>query len=155
MPCAAPCKRPGDAAGDRTVSHRFRSDPLAVRAALVCLLDDARLGPLVEDDRGTAEIVLAEALNNVVEHAYAEAGGEIEVTIRLDGTALHCVIRDEGRPMPGNAPPQGRLPEIRGLDDLPEGGFGWHLIRVLSQDLAYRRIDGRNELSFRLLTQTA
>lgn len=66
----------------------FDSDPLAVREALrrlaacppLCLLDD--------DMRGTAEIVLAEALNNVVEHAYAGRRGKIELWLRLLPGAL-------------------------------------------------------------------
>lgn len=99
-----------------------------------------------------AELVLAEVLNNVVEHAYGEAGGRVEVSLQKGPGGVQCLITDEGRAMPGGELPEGRLPggpEIN-LSDLPEGGFGWHLIRSLSTDLTYARVDGQNRLSFLL-----
>ncbi|MDT8857381.1 ATP-binding protein [Paracoccaceae bacterium Fryx2] len=128
------------------------SDPLAVRAALRTLFDTLLLRTMPEDDRSTAQIVLAEALNNIVEHAYANSHGEIEVTLSLQPTGLDCRIVDFGHPMPGGHPPDGSLPPIGPEDTLPEGGFGWHLIRSLSRDLNYDRVDGCNRLSFRLDT---
>lgn len=128
---------------------------MAVRDALQFLFEARQLGQLCEDDRGTAEIVLAEALNNIVEHAYARHQGDIEVTIRVATGSLDCTISDHGLPIPGETLPAGRLPQMLDLDDLPEGGFGWHMIRSLSRDLAYCRVDGRNELTFRLETQAA
>ena len=139
----------------RVVRLVFDSDPMAVRTALRMLFEGRPLHRLSEDDRGTAEIVLSEALNNIVEHAYAVHRGKIEVSVRVAQGALICTVIDQGLPMPGECLPEGRLPEVRGVEELPEGGFGWHLIRTLSRDLAYRRIDGRNELRFRLITAAA
>jgi len=133
----------------------FDSDPMAVRKALKTLLDGCPLRLLSEDDRGTAEIVLSEALNNIVEHAYAAHRGQIELSVRVVRGALFCTVIDEGLPMPGETLPEGRLPEVCGVEDLPEGGFGWHLIHALSSDLAYQRLNGRNELRFRLNTASA
>lgn len=125
----------------------------AVRDGLRALLDTLLLQSLPEDGRGTAEIVLAEALNNIVEHAYAHHDGEIEISLQLRHNELLCHISDTGLPMPGNQLPDGVLASLGDLADLPEGGFGWHLIRSLSKDLHYRRENGRNLLSFRLDTQ--
>ncbi len=136
----------------RTIQLVFDSDPLAVRMALRKLFDGQPLRLLSEDDRGTAEIVLSEALNNIVEHAYAAHQGQIEVSVRVVQGALICTVIDQGLPMPGESLPEGRLPEVQRVEDLPEGGFGWHLIRALSSDLAYSRVNGRNELRFRLIT---
>ena len=36
------------------------------------------------------------------------------------------------------------------IADLPEGGFGWGLIRALSSGLSYRRMSERNRLAFRI-----
>jgi serine/threonine-protein kinase RsbW len=36
------------------------------------------------------------------------------------------------------------------LGDMPEGGFGWLIIRQLARDVAYVREDGVNQLSFRI-----
>ncbi|MDP4034535.1 MAG: ATP-binding protein [Pseudorhodobacter sp.] len=126
------------------------ADPTAVREGLRALFDTLLLRGLSMAKRGTVEIVLAEALNNIVEHAYADAGGKIELTLQLHHAELVCQIEDKGRPMPGGSLPAGELHVIEGQESPPEGGFGWHLIRTLSRDLHYRRIDGRNQLSFRL-----
>jgi serine/threonine-protein kinase RsbW len=129
------------------------SDPLAVREALCALFDRLMVGTIEDDTRTTAQIVLAEALNNIVEHAYAQTPGDIEVTLEISARGLKCSIVDHGSPMPDGALPDGRvavpLPGMT-MDDLPEGGFGWNLIRTLSQDLSYSRVGGENLLTFRI-----
>lgn len=126
------------------------AEAAAVRAALRALFAAPMLQHLPEDTRGTAEVVLAEALNNIVEHAYAETGGTIEITLEPAPGGLACRIVDHGRPMPDGQLPRGVLPHAD-PGDPPEGGFGWYLIRSLSQDLHYARTDGRNLLSFRVV----
>lgn len=126
------------------------SDPIAVRQGLKSLFESLLLQRLEESDRGKAEIVLAEALNNIVEHAYADGVGEIELTISVNRQGLECRIVDHGAPMPDDALPRGTL---AAPEDLPEGGFGWYLIRALSEDLRYARVAGRNQLTFRLTTE--
>jgi serine/threonine-protein kinase RsbW len=121
---------------------------LDVREGLRDLMRCPLVQNLSPDCLGTTELVLAEALNNVVEHAYANYSGQIEVEVRRDPDQLRFHIADKGLPMPGAEPPLGRLPAVGALQDLPEGGFGWFLIRSLSQDLAYRREGERNLLSF-------
>ena len=133
----------------------FQADPVSVRQALEGMLTCPPLSCLASDDRGTAQLVLAEVLNNVAEHAYGEAGGKVEIRLWLDRDALHCRVVDEGREMPGGQLPEGRLPDGPrvALDDLPEGGFGWHLIRSLCAELCYARVDGENRLAFALATR--
>ena len=101
------------------------------------------------DLRGRIEIVLAEVLNNIVEHAYAERQGEITIEVSKGPAGIGCRILDTGAAMPGLALPEGTLAP-HDPDDLPEGGFGWFLIRSLTEDLRYSRQSGMNELSFRL-----
>jgi serine/threonine-protein kinase RsbW len=144
MPDAAP---PGCSA--RAVIH---SDALSVRGGLATLFAAPPLCDLPQDARGTAELVLGEVLNNIVEHAYATNTGPIEVCVTLRNGSLACQIADHGAAMPGGAVPPGQLPAglAGGIDDLPEGGFGWFLIRTLTADLTYHRQDGRNHLGFTL-----
>lgn len=125
----------------------------AVRDGLRALFDTILLRSLPQDERGTAEIVLAEALNNIVEHAYSCHDGEIEISLQLRQNELVCKISDTGLPMPDGQIPTGLPSELNDIDRLPEGGFGWHLIRSLSKDLDYHREGGRNFLSFRLDTR--
>lgn len=103
---------------------------------------------------GTTEIVLAEAMNNIAEHAFAPTGAEtneIRVTLTTDDRDLTCDIVDKGVAMPGRCPPIGQLPSLDGTaNTLPEGGFGWYLIRTLTDSLSYKRHRGENHLSLRI-----
>lgn len=128
---------------------------LGVRQALRDLMTCALVQDCSREDMGTAELVVAEALNNVVEHAYARYPGTIEVDIRRRRDQLLVHISDRGLPMPGAEPPLAKAPELGAFDDLPEGGFGWFLIRNLVEDLAYHREGDRNLLSFRVKLDNA
>lgn len=125
-------------------------DMLAVRDGLKRLFAMQPLCDLTEAGRGNVEIVLAEALNNIVEHAYARHSGTIKVALQLAHPDLLCQISDSGLPMPGESLPLGNLAQVGNADDLPEGGFGWFLIRTLTRELNYRRHNGLNLLSFRV-----
>ncbi|WP_126978958.1 ATP-binding protein [Frigidibacter oleivorans] len=129
--------------GLRFVTADLRASHAAVRDLLIALRP--RLGP----DRGAVEIVLAEALNNVVEHAYAGNDGRIALRLTVAPREVRIRIGDSGRPMPGLVLPRGLCPHrlLHGdVCDLPEGGFGWLLIRELASGLRYRQQDGRNLL---------
>lgn len=130
----------------------FTATPLGVRDNLRRMLTLPPLARLSDDRRGTAELVLAEVLNNVVEHAYGNRPGLVTVSITLTSQGLRCLIIDQGKTMPGGTLPEGRLPGSPGLalDALPEGGFGWRLIHSLTTDLAYIRAKGCNHLQFLL-----
>jgi serine/threonine-protein kinase RsbW len=132
----------------------FTADPDAVRAALASLIAASPVHDLSEDDRGTVELVLAEVLNNVAEHAYAGGSGPVEVGLCATPLGIACRIVDRGLAMPEGRLPEGALPPAA-PDDLPEGGFGWHLIRSLTADLSYARSAGQNRLSFLIPLTTA
>ena len=120
------------------------ADPVAVREALARIAASGPMAALSADHRATAEIVLAEVLNNIAEHAYAGAAGDIAIILRTTPAGLACQLSDQGREMPGGSPPLGILPE----EEFPEGGFGWYLIRSLTQGLTYQRKAGQNLLHF-------
>ncbi len=116
------------------------------------------LSQLTPDQHGTVEVVLAEVLNNIAEHAYAAGPGKITVSLILGRAGLSCQVTDDGAPMPGGRLPDGKHPVPRAnpgdsfaslaLADLPEGGFGWNMIRRLTDGLLYSRVGGQNRLSF-------
>jgi serine/threonine-protein kinase RsbW len=130
----------------RPARHALRARPGEVRRALGRLRPAlARLSPPGEDPE-LAEIVLAEVLNNIVEHAGGPRGGaRVAVALWPAAAGILCRVRDDGRPLPGHDLPAAAPPVPASL---PEGGFGWVLIRGLTRDLAYRRRRGRNELVF-------
>ncbi|WP_299285415.1 ATP-binding protein [uncultured Tateyamaria sp.] len=135
-----------------------QSSELAVRAALKELL--AGLGPLDLDveEIGTVELVMAEALNNIVEHAYPEGdpAGPINIACKHATDGLHLTVIDEGRGMPNGRTPLGQAANLDvDFCDIPEGGFGWFLIKDLAKDVTYQRIAPQNRLTLRLAVAMA
>ena len=128
------------------------SSSVAVRSALVRLRSALAELNLATDAVGSIELVLAEVLNNIGEHAYRGMdGGMIELTVWNDGDVLLFRTRDTGIPMPNGKVPAGRAAALDcPTEEIPEGGYGWHLIRQLTADLQYARIDNSNELTFRM-----
>ncbi|MCZ0813678.1 MAG: ATP-binding protein [Pseudomonadota bacterium] len=103
---------------------------------------------------GAVEIALAEALNNIAEHAYGgHSHGPVHLCAQVQGALLHVVLTDRGRPLPGRTPPPGLHQDLEVTPDaLPEGGFGWLLIRELTEEVSYIRSPDENRLTliFRL-----
>ena len=128
----------------------IKSNPAAVRAALTEAGQTWHRWDLDPNMCAAAELVLAEALNNVVEHAHADSGtGEIVMANAVKDGELWVVLHDDGNPMPNGQVPSGVLADLP--DDpnaLPEGGFGWFLIHQMTRNLSYSRDKGWNCLSF-------
>lgn len=134
------------------LSSSFSGTPAGVREALAAATSQLRAFGASDEEAFTAELVIAEALNNVVEHALAgmnEPSFELVLETGKDGVSVR--ISDKGLPMPNEQLPAGVLPEITDkTEDLPEGGFGWFMIRDLAHDLKYERTSEQNQLNFRL-----
>lgn len=126
-----------------TTALMVKGTAQGVRDALL-VLTEGPLRHLPDGERSATQIVLAEVLNNIVEHARADL---IDLNLWSEEGGTRFVIRDQGDEMPEGELPVGQPPQP---GTLPEGGFGWFLIRSFVQDLAYVRTDGRNELSFLL-----
>jgi serine/threonine-protein kinase RsbW len=129
---------------------QIASTPIAVRDALRNIMVHPAMMRLSEDARGNADLALAEALNNIVEHAYDSEDGQIELRLRWQPGRLFCDFRDAGLPMPNCTLPKGLAQSVEDDQALPEGGFGWFLIRELTENLMYQRIGACNHLSFQL-----
>ena len=140
------------------IRFSVQSSELAVREALKKLLDGLKPLALDVEEAGTVELVMAEALNNIVEHAYPEGepAGPISITCLHEGDGLHLTVVDQGRGMPGGQTPLGAAANVDvEMPDLPEGGFGWFLIKDLAKDVCYQRVEPENQLSLRLAVAMA
>ncbi len=93
-------------------------------------------------------LCLAEALNNIVEHAYEGAIGKpIFADVAFSDGGYEVLLIDEGKPLPGGELPDGEVSfEVDDIENLPEGGFGWMLIRNEMDNVTYERRDGCNVL---------
>ncbi len=129
----------------------IEADACAIRhalAAVVSALGPLRLSP---ECTGDIELVLAEVLNNIQRHAYGGKPGPIELDLAVAEGSLVCTVVDCGTPMPGGDLPAGRAVALDVRPDaLPEGGFGWFLIRSHARSLVYHREAGRNRLILHL-----
>ena len=129
-------------------AHDFAATEQNTREALAEIMMRLRTIGLSDEQAGAVEIALAEAVNNIVEHAYRDAGpGVALVRARVSGSVLLVLLVDQGRQLPGAELPEGKPANIdTTIDQLPEGGFGWFMIRAIARDVRYKRWRGRNHL---------
>ena len=144
---------PAQSIPDDAFSSHFIGTDVAVREVLADLRRWLTRSQVSADAQGTVELVLAEALNNVVEHAYADTtAGLVQLDIWHRDTHLEFKLNDRGTPMPNLMLPAGSLPDADGpLCDLPEGGFGWFLIHRLTHELSYARDGEKNCVCFKIM----
>lgn len=89
-------------------------------------------------------VALEEAFVNTCSYAYPGGEGEVELSCGAEGSVLALEMADRGTPFDVLS-----LPEPDVTSDLLEraiGGLGVHFIRKLSDQVSYRREDGRNIL---------
>ncbi len=146
---------PAPWAAPEQIALALESTAISVRDGLDRIVRHPKLAGLGEEAIGTLWTVLAEVLNNVVEHAYADYPGAIGVRLWRDGTSVAVEVTDRGLPMPGLKLPEGCLPLSEQppecFGDLPEGSYGWYLIRALTDRLAYHRTADGNRLRFSMI----
>lgn len=128
-----------------SISSSFEN--VAVLAEEVSNLCQTRSKPN-SDSVSTLRLCIAEALNNIVEHAYEGVEGKpIFADVRFKPDSYEVMLIDEGKPMPGGRLPSGEVDHnIEDLEELPEGGFGWMLIHSQMDAVEYERRDGCNVL---------
>ncbi len=120
-----------------------------VREALTQIRNQLSDLGISENTCGTVELVLAEAMNNIAEHAYEpESPGQLHICARVSPSFLRFDLQDFGKPLPDQGLALGKLPDHNvPVHDLPEGGFGWFLIRTLAASVKYRRENEKNQLT--------
>ncbi len=129
-------------------------DEQAVRNGLAEVLLCLKPLALSAEDTNTIELVLAETLNNVIEHALSDSSAPTRIEIRgafcaADG--LRMTVIDHGAPMPAGKAPTSKTPDLDvSTDDLPEGGFGWFMIHALASEVRYARVGESNHLDLQI-----
>lgn len=125
----------------------INADPVSVRDTILEIMRRLQHEfPAQSEGIISTEIVLAEVLNNITEHGYQGSNlGDILVSVLCTDDMISVETRDYGLPMPGLTPPEAELEaQPMGVEDLPEGGFGWFFIRSLSSHIEYRRTGSKN-----------
>ena len=101
---------------------------------------------LTERAKFRLEMVLTEAVTNVIQHGSEGAGDrEIRLVLEQAGDDVRMEVRDGGRPFDPLEQPRVVFP--RTLDEASQGGLGIHLIRSYSDECSYRHEGGENVLT--------
>ena len=94
--------------------------------------------------RFKVRLVLEELVLNLIDHATGSATDRIEVRIELKGSRVVLVLEDDGDPFdPRSAP---AFDKAKPLEERGPRGMGIHLVRSMTDGIAYERIDSRNRL---------
>ena len=105
---------------------------------------------LSDEARDDLALCLEEALTNVHKYGYqGDALQEIWVQMTVNDGSAVIEIADQGVPFDPTAaaPPDLNAP----IENRPIGGLGIHLMRSLTDEFSYRRLDGRNVVRLRKL----
>jgi anti-sigma regulatory factor (Ser/Thr protein kinase) len=86
-----------------------------------------------------------EAFNNIVEHAYAVAPGDVEVVLLVDDEAVVLRMVDQGAGF--NFEDAGASDTVPPFDTLSEGGMGLFIIRNAMSSVTYERRQNKNLLT--------
>lgn len=86
-----------------------------------------------------------EAFNNIVEHAYADCSGDVEVVFSLDDGRVVLRLSDQGDGF--NFDLSGASDTPPELESLSEGGMGLFIIRQSMSTVTYERRQDRNFLT--------
>ena len=93
------------------------------------------------------ELVLEEALTNVVHYAYPEGAGEMEVGCSLEDHKRFCLcVKDWGLRFNPLERPDPEMSEE--ISERQVGGLGIYLIRHLVDELQYQWQEGENLMTF-------
>jgi anti-sigma regulatory factor (Ser/Thr protein kinase) len=92
------------------------------------------------------DLCSSEVVTNIMTHACTGVGDH-KISLRLDAQpeGLALEIQDDGRPFDLRQIDPPKPPA--GLEDAKASGWGIPIIRHFSDELRYRRVDGRNQLT--------
>lgn len=134
---------------------KFATNQIEARHSIVAVISHLLELGVFADRCGDIEIALAEVVNNVVEHSCENLPrAKAWLTCWVKDNALFVKVSDPGRAMPVDGLPTGSRVDLSGpMAELPEGGFGWFLIRQIATTVTYDRQDGRNCLTLEFITE--
>ncbi|MDG1739221.1 MAG: ATP-binding protein [Paracoccaceae bacterium] len=104
-----------------------------------------------QGDRSSTQVVMAEVLNNIVEHGKLGPEQRIRSSVSVLPDGIECSVIDE-------APVYRALVEpadsssltCEASIQLAEGGYGVFLIQSLAKDIRYIEVEQGNHLEFRI-----
>lgn len=114
---------------------------------LASLSECARDAGFSEHKIGSIELVVEEAIVNIIKYSYKEAEGTVTVICSVDNgrKSIRIDIIDSGTPF--NPLTKDTPDTTSGIEDRAIGGLGIFFIKKMTDNAEYRREDDRNILS--------
>ncbi len=127
----------------------IHADPLEFRRASSWLRESGAALAVPEEQIDRLELCLNEVLANLVEHGGEEAAQhpiqlQLEAVPPPSGCGAQLVVSDSGKPFDSGQVSLKPMPDS--LGEASPGGLGLRLVKAFSDGMAYRVLDGRNEL---------
>ncbi len=117
-------------------------DRLTEIAAFVT--EAARTCGLNDDDVFHVEMAVDEACSNIIEHAYADQTGDIDVACCCPAVGLfEVVLHDSGQPFDPDEVPAPKVEGLIDVDQLNEGGLGLYFMRKLMDEVRFESAPDR------------
>lgn len=118
------------------------------------LVESAAAAGWTGDDLNRFELVVEEAVINIMLYAYPEDGGSLQVVLwQGQDNELRLQLQDQGLSF---NPLEAREPDLSApLEKRSIGGLGVHLVQSLSDGMAYKRQNGSNLLQLIFRPRTA
>lgn len=122
------------------------NDREAFGAARVVVLDFLAAHATGEQALFAVELVLEEALMNVISHAFTDAARhDIDLRVQIEPETIAMHFEDDGIAFDPLQAAEPTLP--KSIDEAVPGGLGLMLVRKFSRSVAYERRSGRNHLT--------
>jgi anti-sigma regulatory factor (Ser/Thr protein kinase) len=128
-----------------SVSLRVRNDLNELTRLAHWLNTCAEQHSIPEQTAQHVDLCIAEAVTNIMTHGFADEGThEIALSLEQQGKDVVLQIEDDGVAFD---PTAAEPPPLATLDSTRIGGWGMRIVRRFSDEVRYRRIDGRNCLT--------
>ena len=128
-----------------SVSLRVRNELSELTRLAEWLNTCAEQHSIPEQTAQHVDLCIAEAVTNIMTHGFADEGAhEIALSLEQQGKDVVLQIEDDGVAFD---PTEAEPPPLATLDSTRIGGWGMRIVRRFSDELRYRRIDGRNCLT--------
>jgi anti-sigma regulatory factor (Ser/Thr protein kinase) len=90
-------------------------------------------------------LIVDEVVSNIIRHGFKDGGEHrIQISVWTEGDDMAMAVRDEGVAFDPLLMPAPDL--TRPMDERKPGGLGIFMVKQLTQEILYRREDGRNVL---------
>jgi anti-anti-sigma factor len=133
-----------------TVLGRYRYEAIPTVTHFVG--EAAQAAGLDEEEVFHCQMAADEACTNIIEHAYGEGVGDIEITCLVEDGKCTIHIVDYGKPFDPDSVPPPKLTE--NLDDIKPGGIGLYLMRKVMDEVVFDFTGPGNRLTL-VKTHTA